>query len=117
MNIFTINGHRCILLSDYAQYTMRSISSVRHLVFQGNGIRKLKHIRVNSTTYIPVNEITGYPNINPGVQKLGLDIYHNVQVDTAVGTNDPIYERQLCPICTYAKDFCEARRAAEEEEV
>lgn len=117
MNIFTINKHECIMLADYASYTGRTIPSVRHLVFIGNRIRKLKHIRVNSTTYIPVSEITGYPHINPGVQHCGTNIYHYVEIDRTIDGDDPIYERRICPICTYSKGFCEARQKAEDEQV
>lgn len=105
----------CIRIQDYCAIVNRSFASVRHLVFEGNAIRKMKHARLGGTIYIPLKELRGYPHTKPGTQKYGQDIYHDIVVDESVDDNTPIVERQLCPCCTYGNpNECALRKAAEE---
>lgn len=105
MNIYTIHGIQVIHISEFAKALNRSVTSTRHLVEDGNSIRKLKAFRDRSRLMIPVTEIFGYPFIEsgPGANR---KIYHYRELEGGR------YERYLCELCTFDKG-CEARRVAD----
>lgn len=101
----------CIPLSLYARVTGRSVASVRHLVYEGNTIRKMKALRMMKHLFIPMTELYGFPQVDAGVSN-GM-VYHWTQVDEDITTGYPILERTWCKECTFGQP-CEVRAAAEE---
>lgn len=105
--VYTIHGIDMIHISEFAEITHRSIQSTRHLIEDGNKVRKLKFFRDRSRLMIPVIEITGYPLIDPGYTDLQRNIYHY-----AYDENGDLV-RTLCKECTFG-DRCEERRKADD---
>lgn len=101
--IYTINGQQFYTIQEFCAKIQREIPTVRHLLFDGNVVRKMHYIRDRSKIFIPVEEYYGFPHVNSGKQYYGLDIYHY---------NDK-GERVLCKQCTYDTP-CEAAKKAEE---
>lgn len=104
--IYTIHGIDMIHISEFAEITHRSIQSTRHLIEDGNKVRKLKFFRDRSRLMIPVIEITGYPLIDPGYTDLQRNIYHYTYDENG----DLV--RTLCKECTFG-DRCPERQIAD----
>lgn len=104
---YTLKGIEMIHIAEFAEITHRSIQSTRHLIEDGNKVRKLKFFRDRSRLMIPVIEITGYPLIDPGYTDLQRNIYHYMPDENG----DLV--KTLCKECTFGNQ-CEARRTAEE---
>lgn len=104
--VYTIHGIDMIHISEFAEITHRSIQSTRHLIEDGNKVRKLKFFRDRSRLMIPVVEITGYPLIDPGYTDLQRNIYHYNYDENG----DLV--RTLCKECTFGEP-CPERQVAE----
>lgn len=62
-----IDNKEYIPLDEFADMTFRSISAIRHLMFNGNKIRKLKYVEPKpGKYYIPVEEYNEYPFTSSG---------------------------------------------------
>jgi hypothetical protein len=68
MNIIAeIGGSKYYPLLTFANLTCRSVAAIRHLMFEGNRIRKLKYIEESKGKYyIPVEEYTEFPFTSSG---------------------------------------------------
>lgn len=106
MRVFTIEGIEVIHITEFASLCHRTVTSTRHLLEDGNNIRKMKYFRDRSRLLIPVAEITGYPLVDSGPGNTD-KIYH-YKLNTE--TNE--YERVLCPECSFGEK-CEARKTAD----
>lgn len=104
--IYTIHGIEMIHIAEFAEITHRSIQSTRHLIEDGNKVRKLKSFRDRSRLMIPIAEIQGYPLIDPGYTDLQRNIYHYMPDENG----DLV--KTLCKECTFG-GFCEARQKAD----
>lgn len=93
---YVIDGHEYYSIQEFSSIIKREIPTVRHLLFDGNVVRKMHYIRDKSRIFIPVEELTGFPHVNSGRQSYGLDIYHYTEQG----------ERYLCKECTYSPDSC-----------
>lgn len=100
MVVFNIKGIDYVHISDFAKITQRQVTSTRHLIEDGNVVRRLKALRIRSMLFIPVVEIDGYPFSKDS------RIYHYKNG-----------ERKLCEQCTFTNDYCSDRLSAEEIEV
>ena len=100
--VYSYQGIEMIHIAEFAKLTNRSIPSTRHLIEQGNSIRKMKFFRDRSRIMIPVAELTGYP------LKSGQSIFHYVK------QADGSYKKEFCTTCSFSTEFCEARKVAEE---
>lgn len=98
-------------ITDFTTLTHRSNQSTRHLIEDGNVIRKMKFFRDRSRLMIPVAEMFGYPLVKPGHSEFERAIYHYGIVTKEDGTQD--IDRVLCKECSYG-NMCEARKKAEE---
>lgn len=107
--IYTIHGIPMIHISEFSRITHRSIQSTRHLIEDGNVVRKMKFFRDRSRLMIPVAEIEGYPLVQAGHSEYERAIYHYNLVNGD-------YIRTICPDCSYG-NYCTAREVAEELEV
>lgn len=103
--VYTISGIDMIHISEFAHITHRSVQSTRHLIEDGNTIRKMKFFRDRSRLMIPVSEIEGYPLVQAGHSDGVRAIYHYQLVDGK-------YERVLCKACSY-EEPCDARTKAD----
>lgn len=57
-----IEGKEYYPIQDFAEKTFRSISAIRHLMFDGNKLRKLKYVEDRpGKYYIPLEELTSFP--------------------------------------------------------
>ena len=101
--VYTINGLNYYPIQEFAQMIGREVTSLRHLLFAGNTVRRMHYVRDRSRIFIPVEEYSGYPFTNPGRQQYGQDIYHY----------DEKGNRVLCKTCTFGTEGCEARKAAD----
>ena len=99
---YTIDGHEYYTIQEFCSIIKREIPTVRHLLLDGNTVRKMHYIRDRSKIFIPVEELTGFPHVNSGRQSYGLDIYHF----------DENGNRFLCKQCTYNTEVCENARKA-----
>lgn len=93
-------------ISEFAQALSRSVQSTRHLIEDGNTVRKLKAFRDRSRLMIPVSEINGYPFIESGPGS-NRKIFHYRRL---LGDR---YEKYFCEQCTFGKG-CEDRHIADE---
>lgn len=109
--IYTLNNIEMIHISEFARITHRSPQSTRHLIEQGNVVRKMKSFRDRSRLMIPVVEIYGYPLVQPGHTDYNRAIYHYVDVVNEDGSQDIV--KQLCKECSYG-EMCERRKQAED---
>lgn len=109
--IYTLQGIEMIHISEFARITHRSIQSTRHLVEEGNVIRKMKFFRDRSRIMIPAAELWGYPLVKAGHSDYSRNIYHYKEVYKEDGTCT--FEKVLCPECSFGGQ-CEARKKAEE---
>lgn len=109
--IYTLQGIDMMHITDFTTLTHRSNQSTRHLIEDGNVIRKMKFFRDRSRLMIPVAELFGYPLVKPGHSEFERAIYHYNIVTKEDGTQD--IERVLCKDCSYG-NMCEARKKAEE---
>lgn len=107
--IYTIHNIDMIHISEFAKITHRSIQSTRHLIEEGNVVRKMKFFRDRSRLMIPVAEISGYPLVQAGHSEYERAIYHYTLVDGD-------YVRVLCPDCSYG-NMCNNREYVEKLEV
>jgi hypothetical protein len=74
--IFRIDDIDYYIIHDFAKIVQRSVNGIRKLCFTGNRIRKMRYIRVNSTIYIPVDELQ-FPFVMGGNGAPNLrEIYH-----------------------------------------
>ena len=105
--VYTIHGIDMIHIAEFAEIAHRSIQSTRHLIEDGNKVRKMKFFRDRSRLMIPVKELWGYPLIDQGHTALQRNIYHYVL------NEDGEITRELCKECSFDNQ-CEARREAEE---
>lgn len=112
--VYTIYGIDMIHIAEFADITHRSIQSTRHLVEEGNVIRKMKFFRDRSRIMIPIAELYGYPLVKAGHSNYERAIYHykEVQHDDGICT----FERVLCTECSFGNK-CKARREAEDLDV
>lgn len=106
MRVFTIEGIDVIHITEYANLCHRTVTSTRHLLEDGNNIRRMKYFRDRSRLLIPVAEITGYPLTDSGPGNMD-KIYHYMKNEE---TGE--YERKLCTECTFGNK-CKARQAAD----
>lgn len=104
--VYTIHGIDMIHIAEFAEITHRSVRSTRHLIEEGNKVRKLKFFRDRSRLMIPVSEIFGYPLIDAGHTDLQRNIYH-YRLDEH---SDLV--KTLCQDCTYGES-CPERQTAE----
>lgn len=95
-------GIELIHIGEFARLTHRSVQSTRHLIEDGNKIRKLKFYRDRSRLLIPTIELLGYPLVNAGHCEGERNIYHYNERG----------EKILCPECSYG-DKCRNRKAAD----
>ena len=106
MKVYTIQGVDMIHIGEFAAALSRSITSTRHLVEDGNKVRKLKAFRDRSRLMIAAAEITGFPFTNGGPHNLDGFIFHYRKLE------GERYERYFCPECTFGNK-CEARNTAD----
>lgn len=97
MVIFTINKVEYVHISDFAKETHRRVTSTRHLIEDGNVVRRLKALRIRSMLFIPVAEIYGYPFSKDS------KIYH-------YGKDG---DRYMCEACTFTNEHCANRQTAD----
>lgn len=109
--IYTIYGIDMIHIAEFADITQRSIQSTRHLVEEGNVIRKMKFFRDRSRIMIPIAELYGYPLVKAGHSDYERAIYHYKEVEHEDGTCT--FERTLCLECSFGNK-CAERMAAED---
>lgn len=109
--IYSLNNIEMIHIGEFAKITHRSIQSTRHLLEDGNVVRKMKFFRDRSRLMIPVAELYGYPFVQAGHSEYERAIFHYVEVQQADGSLR--FEKTLCPRCSYG-DPCDARKKAEE---
>ena len=105
MNIYTIHGIEMTHISEFAAALSRSVTSTRHLVEDGNTIRKLKAFRDRSRLMIPISEIYGYPFIERGPGN-NRKIFHFRKLE------GERYKKYLCDKCTFGHG-CEERKIAD----
>ena len=103
-----------IHITDFATICHRSNPSTRHLIEDGNVIRKLKAFRDRSRLMIPVGEILGYPLVKAGHSEYERAIYHYAFVKMDDGTIDTV--RVLCKECSFGQP-CAPRRYIEDLDV
>ena len=97
--IYTICGVEMMHITEFTRLTHRSNQSTRHLIEDGNVIRKMKFFRDRSRLMIPVAELFGYPLVKPGHSEYERAIYHYKIVMKEDGTQD--IEKVLCPECSF----------------
>lgn len=113
MNVYDINGILYLHIQDFAKVTHRSPQSVRHLIEDGNSVRRLKAFRDRSRLMVPLTELAGYPFVNHGKQLNGKDIYHykaDVAIREAVEQGVEM-SREFCPECTFGQKCLERELA------
>lgn len=125
--IYTIEDVDYLHIQQFVDLIERTQQSTRHLIEDGNSIRRMKARRDRSRLLIPVIELLGYPFVNSGKQLNGRDIYHYVPYnkDGTVFKGDVrtafaegvIWKRELCEACTYTLDKCLNRSLADSLEV
>ena len=65
--VVDIDGRKYYPLYQFAEMTCRSVSTIRHLMFTGNKIRKLEYKEEPvGRYYIPVTEFTNFPFTSSG---------------------------------------------------
>lgn len=109
--IYTMQGIEMMHITDFTTLTHRSNQSTRHLIENGNVIRKMKFFRDRSRLMIPVAELFGFPLVKPGHSEYERAIYHYDIVTKEDGTRD--IDRVFCKECSYGS-MCTARKTAEE---
>ena len=71
-----IEGKEYYPIQDFAEKTCRGISAIRHLMFEGNKLRKLKYVEERpGKYYIPIEEYTNFPFTCSG-RFAGNSVYH-----------------------------------------
>lgn len=105
--VYTIHGIEMIHISEASKLWNLCKPGIRHLIEDGNIIRKMKFYRDRSRLMIPIAEIEGYPFTERGKQSLGVVIYH-------YRFKDGKWERYVCEKCSYTDKQCDSRRIAEE---
>lgn len=103
MKIYTIHNIDMIHISEFTQFTNRSVTSVRYLIENGNVVRKLKSFRDRSRLMIPLTELYGYPFVRQGSAMGKREIYHYNNKG----------EEVICPICSYTQEMCNERKRAD----
>lgn len=128
--VYTIESEDYLHIQTFVDLIDRSQQSTRHLIYDGNGARRLHATRDRSRILIPVKELVGYPFINQGKQYMGRDIYHYIPYDAnneevtdikkALSMSDTDmtrsrieWRRCLCDKCTYTTEKCQRRQAAD----
>ena len=109
--IYTMQGIEMMHITDFTTLTHRSNQSTRHLIENGNVIRKMKFFRDRSRLMIPVAELFGYPLVKPGHSEYERAIYHYDIVTKEDGTRD--IDKVFCKECSYGS-MCAVRKIAEE---
>ena len=106
--VYTIRGIEMMHIAEFTQLTGRSIQSTRHLIADGNTVRKSKCFRDRSRLMIPVKELWCFPLIGPGYCSGPRSIYHYVK--NADGT----VSKELCQECSFGADSsCKVRQEAD----
>ena len=106
--VYTIHGIEMIHIAEFAQLTGRSIQSTRHLIEDGNKVRKLKFFRDRSRLMIPIKELWGFPLIDAGYCSGPRSIYHYVK------NEDGTIGKELCQECSFGADSsCKVRQEAD----
>lgn len=111
------DGTKYIHISDASRLTGRSIQSFRHLLLEGNTVRRMKAIRDRSRILIPIAELKGFPfrtafnylnDDDDDVTMKGpaYNIYHYVETDD-------VYTYAVCPKCS-AGEECDCAKEARE---
>lgn len=108
--IYVMANIEMMHITDFTTLTHRSNQSTRHLIEDGNVIRKMKFFRDRSRLMIPVVELFGYPLVKPGHSEYGRAIYHYGIVTKEDGSQD--IDRVLCKECSFGTP-CEARKIAD----
>ena len=106
--IYTIHGIEMIPIAEFAQLTGRSFQSTRHLIEDGNKVRKMKFFRDRSRLMIPVKELWGFPLIDSGYCSGPRNVYHYHQQE------DGTISKELCQECSFSDHICKARQEAED---
>ena len=71
-----IEGKKYYPIQCFAELTFRSVAAIRHLMFVGNRLRKLKYIEEpKGKYYIPTEEYTEFPFTASG-RYSGNKVYH-----------------------------------------
>ena len=96
-----MQGIEMIHIAEFANITHRSIQSTRHLVEDGNVIRKMKFFRDRSRIMIPAAELYGYPLVKAGHSEYERAIYHYKEVYHEDGTCT--FEKVLCKECSFGR--------------
>lgn len=104
--IYTLDDIAMIHISEFAQITGRSIQSTRHLIEDGNKVRKMKFFRDRSRLMIPLTELWGYPLVDAGYCSGPRNVYHYVRQE------DGTLKRELCQECSFGEG-CDARKTAD----
>lgn len=110
VKVYTLQNIDMMHITDFTTLTHRSNQSTRHLIEDGNVIRKMKFFRDRSRLMIPVAELYGYPFVKPGHSEYERAIYHYKEVTKEDGTIT--FEKVLCKECSFG-EMCEARKEAE----
>lgn len=106
MNVYNIHNIDMVHISEFALALNRSVQSTRHLIEEGNSVRKLKAFRDRSRLLIPTSEIYGYPFTGTGSRNKERGIFHYVALEGGR------FEKRFCSECTFGEP-CEARKAAD----
>lgn len=109
--VYTLRGIPMIHIQEVSKLIGMCLQGLRHLIIDGNVVRKMKSYRDKSRLMIPIAEIEGYPFIERGRQagSVGVVIHH-YRFNKQTGS----FERYPCQVCSYTNDFCFARQRAEE---
>ena len=108
--VYTIHDIEMIHIADFAKIANRSIQATRHLIEDGNKIRKMKAFRDRSRLMIPVLELFGFPFLQAGSSQHERLILHYRKDENGV------YRKTVCTECSYG-NMCEERKAIEGMEV
>lgn len=120
--VYNIEGIDYLHIQQFVDLIGRSQQSTRHLINEGNSVRRMKSRRDRSRILIPLAELAGYPFVNTGAQQTAKDIYHYVPYKNgkrvasyhdAVQDEDVEWRRELCELCTYTVEHCIFRQVAD----
>lgn len=105
--VYTLKNIPLMHIRDVSENLGLSKQWLRHLILEGNIIRRMKFYRDRSRLMIPVAELEGFPFLDKGKPTIGVQIYHYVFRKGG-------WVREICKTCSYTEEFCEARKKAEE---
>lgn len=105
--VYTLKNIPMMHIRDVSETIHICKQGLRHLILEGNIIRKMKFYRDRSRLMIPIAELEGFPFINKGKPAIGTQIYHYVYKEGE-------WVREICKQCSYTDKYCEARQKAED---